>query len=157
MSCGKLSLKTLAPSTQAFSFLLKHVFTLNGKFDFTFLVLYSLNLPGECLTGVTGKGCLLMAKKGRRFEVCCREGKVLLKREHWHQSIIENWIRLSFKNLLVTQFPQPFPMTLCSHPPPSKIAPESQQKMPTENNQSSMTTPQNNKQHIFKSEEPDLS
>lgn len=60
-------------------------------------------------------------KKGRRFEVCCREGKVLLKREHWHQSIIENWIRLSFKNLVVTQFPHPSPWPSLPIPRPQKL------------------------------------
>lgn len=49
-----------------FFFLLKHVFTLSGKFDFTFLVLYSLNLPGE---RVTGEGSLLMTNKEGEFKV----------------------------------------------------------------------------------------
>ena len=53
--------------------LLKHVFTLNDRFDFTSLALYSLNLSGE---HVTGKASLLMTnKEGELQSVCYWEGK----------------------------------------------------------------------------------
>lgn len=106
--------------------LLKHVFTLDGRFDFTSLALYSLNLSGE---RVTGKASLMMTnEEGELKSICYWEGKVLLKRKHWHQSIIANWIRLVFKKLIITQFPLPSPWP--SSPPdthPQKWLPESQQ------------------------------
>lgn len=54
--------------------------------------------------------------------------KVLLKRKHWHQSIVANWIRLFLKKAYNYIVPAPVPITLLSfHHPPSKMAPESQQ------------------------------
>lgn len=84
-----------------------------------------LTYMGVCVTGKAG--LLMTNEEGELKSVCYREGKVLLKRKHWHQSIIANWIRL-FKKLITTQFPYPTPNPpLSSYHPPSKTSPKSQQ------------------------------
>lgn len=116
--------------------LLKHVFSLDGRFDSL------LNLCGEC---VTGKASSLMAnEEGELMSVCYRDGKVLLKRKHWHQSIRANSIRLFQKayNYIVTipiVPPHPTPPL-----PPNNVSIHNK----TAKKQSSMTIPQNNK-HVL--------